>query len=683
MLGIATGWVCGIPVSYILFLSVISLVALLLGLMRIAPKWLFGVGVMAAMFAIGLFAENRQAAGKSVSWNGFKNCYTANLVEMPAVRGTNVKVLADVVADSLPDEGRSQGLVYLYFPRTVETELLSAGDVVTFESKIAPPRNMGNPAEFDIESYYYIKGVSGTAYVPDRKWHLLPEKKNTLQSHALKLRGSAIELYKRLGFEKEALALLSALTLGEKRDFPQELKESYSVAGASHILALSGLHLGILYILLALLVPGSKGGVAWRVLRELFIVLFLWGFAFVAGLSPSVVRSAILFTLMSLGRLLGGDVSPVSSLSLAAMVMLVFSPHLLFDVSFQLSFAAVLSIVLLAPPLQKVMGVYKHGAVYRYAVNLLILSLVAQIGVLPFVWYYFGMFPLYFLVTNIFVVPLAFVMMVLVVAVWILTPLSFLQIPFAWLLGLVVRLMNFIVCGVAELPGASISLPQLDLPGVCCVTVIMVLMLLALYKRHWWLLVLSSCGALSLSVLYLAEGEPADEGDYIVIYNNRKNPLLHLVYETGNNYLVSTVPQLDAEYEYVSEPYIQRESLSSPQWVEWEYSDSLLQYKEGFFTFDGVTIKLLDNSFWRENDYVQPVDVLVLCRGFLGSIAELVQVYPAACVVADASLYKNSRERIMREYMQLGIEVVDVSQTGAMKLVAHGDAFDLIPMKEQ
>jgi competence protein ComEC len=296
------------------------------------------------------------------------------------------------------------------------------------------------------------------------------------------------------------------------------------------------------------------------------------------------------------------------------------------------------------------------------------------------VWYHFGVFPLYFLLTNLFVIPLAFLVLMLVAVMWSLAPLPLLQQGVAWVLAKVIALMNFVVEGVAALPGASFMLPPIGLFGVICVTVILVLSFIALFQRRWWLLALVSCSIVSLISVYLLYTTPVNKGDYMIIYNNHKNPLLHIVYESGTNYLVSTVPQLDAEYEYVSKPLLQHESLKAPQWVSWEYADSLVQCNEGRFLFNGVVVKMLDNAYWLENEYTEPVDILVLCRGFLGRIDELVEVYPAACVVVDGSLYKHSRKRIKREYARLGIDVVDVTQTGAIKVVAGADGFDLMPV---
>lgn len=680
MLGIALGWACNVGTLYAVALFAFSVAAIFLGMMRIAPKWLFGVGVTVMMFSVGLFAERQQSACKAPQWDEGKHECLAQLVEVPAVRGTNIKVLASLSlsGDSLAE--RSNGLVYLYFPHTVEAEQLTAGDVIAFEGKILNPKNQGNPEEFNIEEYYYIKGITGTSFVPDGKWNIVSSGKKSVQTCALALRAKVISFYERLGFADERLALLSALTLGEKRDFPQELKENYSAAGASHILALSGLHLGILYMLLTFFFPVWGHKPVYRFLREIVVVTALWGFAFVAGLSPSVVRATILFMLISLGRLVGNDSSPLNSLSFAAIVMLLFSPHLLFDVSFQLSFAAVLSILLLVPYLQNLLEVHKRGVLYSYLMNLPILSLVAQLGTLPFVWYHFGVFPLYFLLTNLFVVPLSFVVMLLAVMVWLLSPIVFLARIAAYPLGWAVGVMNWGVCCLAALPGASFALPHLGLLGVTCVTLLTLFFVISLLRKRWWLLLLSSCTAILFVVIFLCAIKSDEEGDYMLIYNNHKNPLVHLVFDHGENYLISTIPQCDAEYEYVSTPYVKEKMLSTPQWVDWEYNDSLVQYYDGSFVFEGLSVKLLDNSHWRDNGKSVPVDLLVLCRGFLGRISELVEYYPASCVVVDGSLYKHSRERIKREYAELGVDVIDISQTGAVKILATDEGFDLISM---
>lgn len=683
VVGIVIGWHCGVGTLHIFLLAAVSSVIMLFGMLASAPRWLFGVGASLLMLSMGVFVEERREQEMSLQWSAGKLDYRAQLLEEPVVKGSTVKVLAELsLCDSLarPD-CRSNGKVYLYFPRSVEAEQLGIGSEVSLDAAVSSFTNAGNPAEFDVEKFYYIKGVTGYAYVGRDEWNHEGQGELTLQMHAFRLRSAIAGMYKSLSFESEELALLSALTLGEKSDFPRELREEYSAAGASHILALSGMHLGVFYMLLLAVLPLWGRKRVTVILRESAVIMLLWAFAFMTGLSPSVVRAALLFTLISLGRCLLQDASGLNSLSLAAIVMLVLSPHLLFDISFQLSFAAVLSILFFAPPLLRLLKVEEHGRLYRYLVNLLIISFVAQAGTLPFVWYYFGVFPLFFLLTNIVVVPLAFVLMSLAVIMWGLFPLPFLQELLALLLQHVVRLMNGAVALIAAAPGSSLSLPPLGVGGACFVAFLLFMSGCTLITRKKWMAYLSLCCTLCFAVFIVLQPRETIADNCIIIYNNNKNPLLHAIAGKECSYLVSTVPMLDAQYEYSSSPLIKREKLSDPQWVNGNYCDSLLSLDDGLLRFGGLTVRMVDNGVWRENIYVMPADVVVLCRGFLGPIEELAEAYPAGCLVLDASLYKRSRERILRECAALGIEPVDISVTGAVMLTASDESFRVEPLR--
>lgn len=683
IIGIAFAWYFRLGEVALLSMAAVSLFVLLCGVYSKAPKWLFGVGAVLFMFSTGAFVEHRQHVSMEPQWSGDTRMYEAQLLEVPLHKGTSTKVLANVVEvdTAYAAYARKEGKAYLYFPRSVEADALEVGDVLRFKAQMRAPANAGNPAEFDIEGYYYIKGITGSAFLWSDGWECVAKGKKTLAMHALSMRERVVGKYRELGFEDDDLSLLSALTVGEKRDFSQELKESYAAAGASHILALSGLHLGIIYMLLTLLLPyrGRNRGVA--VLRELTIVAALWVFAFIAGLPASVVRSAILFSLMSLGRCLRQDSSSVSSLAFAAIVMLLFSPHLLFDVGFQLSFSAVLAILLLTPHLQDALKVDERDRLCRYALNLIILTFAAQLGTLPFVWYHFGVLPLYSLLTNIFVVPLAFVMIAITLLLLVTSFFAPLRLLLTALLQFVTGVMNDGVAFVASLPGVSLSLPSVGVLGAMCVAFLIVALSYALINRKWKIALFATGCSLVLCVVDVAADEGAELPDGVMVYNNNKNPLLHVVAQDGRNWLVSTVPQFDAEYEYVSQPFIEREGLDSPLWVDGDYACSEFVYRGGALKYGGLKIRLLADELWRKNIFAEPVDVLLLCRGFLGPVKELVEVYPSSCMLLDASLYRHSRERILRECAALGLEPIDISATGAVLVVPHVDNFEIIPLR--
>jgi hypothetical protein len=218
-------------------------------------------------------------------------------------------------------------------------------------------------------------------------------------------------------------------------------------------------------------------------------------------------------------------------------------------------------------------------------------------------------------------------------------------------------------------------------PGAVCAALSLAALSYALINRRWLqVLFVTGCSLVLLVSGYWLGGKE-EQSDGVIVYNNGKNPLLHIVAQDGDNWLLSTVPQLDAEYEYVSSPYIKREKLSGSLWVDDDYECETFAFSNGVLEYDGLKIRLLADELWRDNIFAEPVDVLVLCRGFLGPVEELLEVYPASCMLLDASLYKRSRDRILRECAVLGVEAVDISRNGALKIVPHDDNFEIIPLR--
>lgn len=680
--GIVIGWLCNVDLLHTATLFALSLLAVAAGFSSRLPAWLFGVGATGAMLAIGLFVITCDKAVETPRWSGRKVACEAQLLEVPYMGGVATRALAYVVADdgSVADE-RSEGRVNIYFANSVEAEALRVGEKVRFEAVIENPRNAGNPAEFDVERYMRLKGVSGSVFLPVGGWQSAGMGNVSLQMRALALRDDIVKMYERQGFEGNALSLLAAFSVGEKRGFSQELKDVYSDAGVSHLLALSGLHLGLFYMVVVTLLGFAGGSRKWYIARELFALLLLWVFAFVAGLTPSIVRAAVLFSLVSVGRCLRRDSSSLNSLAFAAMVMLLFSPRLLFDISFQLSFSAVLAIILLTPWLRELFGCNKRGRLYRSLVSLLAVSFSAQVGVLPFVWYYFGAFPLYFLFANLLLVPLATVLMTLVVQLWVTVPVPPVQQCVAWLLSWLLAFMNGVVEFVASLPAASVMLPHVSVTGACFTAFMLVAFFYCVMRRRYLFAALISMAAVVTVMLNIFTDKRTDYSDSVLLFNNNKSGAALVLPQGSEGYVVSSVPKFDSDADRVLVPFMEREGITSVRWLESPYADSCVSYSDGLLSFAGVRMQLLADDCWLSDSLQHPVDVLWLCRGFLGPVERLLEVYPASCIVLDGSLYAGSRRRLLRECGAAGIGCIDISQLGAVKLKAADGSFSVETMR--
>ena len=269
-----------------------------------------------------------------------------------------------------------------------------------------------------------------------------------LQLRFLHYRHHLLNRYRTQTADDEQYAVLAAMTLGDKSALTKDLKEKYSVTGASHILALSGLHLGIIYFLLFRLTLGRRH--FW--FSQVVIILSIWAFAFLTGLSTSVVRSATMISIYALFSVAGRHRSPVNLLCFTAIVMLLVNPASLYDVGFQLSFSAVLAILLLMPLFESFFpeNYFVGRPIQRYIYNMVGLSFAAQIGVAPLIAYHFGRFSTYFLLTNFLVIPAATMILygaLLVVVVPSLAPALF------WVVGLLNKALGWI----SQMPCSSID----------------------------------------------------------------------------------------------------------------------------------------------------------------------------------------------------------------------------------
>ncbi len=246
-------------------------------------------------------------------------------------------------------------------------------------------------------------------------------------------------------------AIISAMTLGDKSALSSTTREVFNITGAGHILALSGLHLGIIYMMLSLIVRNYR----WRMVSQILTLLAIWAFAFLVGMTPSVVRSATMLTVYGLLSLGYRQKMSVNVLAFTAIIMLIAQPHALFDISFQMSFIAVLFILLLYPLLYGVISeqwLMNHRLV-RWMWGLTAVSLTAQIGVAPLIAYYFHHFSTYFLLSNFVVIPCAYLILIGTL-MFLLTHLSII----ATFLSLVTDFMYLSLQWIASLPFAIIEL---------------------------------------------------------------------------------------------------------------------------------------------------------------------------------------------------------------------------------
>ena len=275
-----------------------------------------------------------------------------------------------------------------------------------------------------------------------------PSRIERTQQYFLHQRSLLLERLETAGLSDDRYAVVAAMALGDRSALTKELKETYSKTGASHVLALSGLHLGIIYALLSMLVVGRR----WQMITQVATVLSIWAFVFLTGMSASVVRSAVMLTVYALLALGHRQKMSVNTLAFTAIVMLLVTPKALFDVGFQMSFMAVFSILLFVPLFYRPFSaeyLMTHRAV-SWLWGMVAVSVAAQIGVAPLIAYYFGRFSCYFLLTNFIVIPAATIILYLALGTLLIPSLGV-------VLASMVGLLNTTLLYIATIPGATIE----------------------------------------------------------------------------------------------------------------------------------------------------------------------------------------------------------------------------------
>ena len=331
------------------------------------------------------------------------------------------------------------GTVLLKISKEETEQLPEIGDQLTLWGKIEPIGPPLNPFQFDYKAYMQQNGVYGELLVQAGDLYSIERKRKKNSSFGF-TRERMVKSLSESGMDPSAQSLFQALILGDRTGLEAGLYRSYQRAGAAHILAVSGLHIGILAGMLHwLLKPlGRSVRKPWPII--LIILSGLWGYAALSGFSPSVVRASLLFSFLSCSQVLRHPGFSLHFLGLAGIFMLSINPFWLLHVGFQLSFAAVGSILVFYKPLMALWP-WKKGFLKRPG-SLLAVSIAAQAGVLPFSLYYFHQFPGIFLLSNLLLIPGLGVLLLLGFIMLGMTSLGWLPELFITCYGKLLSLMN-------------------------------------------------------------------------------------------------------------------------------------------------------------------------------------------------------------------------------------------------
>lgn len=379
----------------------------------------------------------------------------------------------------------AEQVILIYIPKDSLMPVLYPGERWLFRGRVQEIRNNGNPGEFDYAAYMQRKGISCMMFAESGSCVRL----NPAPGMQLKYLPGKIRRKIRSSWDlhNPDLAVLSAITLGDKSMIPLETRDAFVGSGAMHLLAVSGLHVGMIWWILDLLIIFPRRKAAFRILKVVLILGILWLYAGITGFSESVSRSVTMFSLISLARAISRNSNIYNTLFLSAFILLVIDPQRIEEPGFQLSYLAVFGIVSIHPVLERMLPV--SNKILKRVTDLVFVSIAAQLATFPISLLYFHQFPLYFMFTNILAIPLVSLLLALFVIFSPFFILDFHPEFFLWILEKLCHLLNQVVGLISSLPGSAIR----DIPMSAAICLLLMLLIFsltgfAIYKRVIWLI---------------------------------------------------------------------------------------------------------------------------------------------------------------------------------------------------
>lgn len=500
------------------------------------------------------------------------------------------------------------------------TKPFEIGTTILVNTEIKKPKTAALPGNFNYQQYLYEKSIVAQLYLTAAN-STITGKNNSIAATADAIRKHILEALTQAGCSNRELQVIAALLLGQQQDIDSALMNDYRNAGAVHILSVSGLHMGFVVLFIGFILNPLPNTPIFREVKWLLTLVTLWAFAFLAGLAPSVVRSATMFSLLSTGLYLRRRSNIYHTLAASAFLILIVAPYLIFDVGFQLSYGALVFIVWLQPLFQKWYKPKSKVAGYFY--DILTVSIAAQLGTLPLSLYYFHQFPGLFFITNLFIIPILSVIMT--TGAIAMLPACFGVVP-VWLaktLEIQVFLMNSIIEIIAQIENALLTGIPMNIPILFCLylSVLLIIKLCQLKTIRRLLIVLTGILLVQLSVLgtifyYSHTAE-------LLISNNRSSTFLlkrhgRKISLLGIGHAASVQNYAQAKFSTIYE----KKPLKN--------HDSFLGRK--IFITDS-TAKLPPNAF----------DILVLSQNPKINLARLLEKYRPKVVVITANNYPSKQ----------------------------------------
>lgn len=636
-----------------------------------------GVAATSLFLSFGALITWQKDIRNHANWLGNfykdKDILVVTLDERPAEKTRSFK--ANATVNYLLQNNKSipvTGKLIVYFRKDLPTgqagtslPAMNYGSQIIFKKSLQEIKNSGNPGGFDYKRYSLFHGVTHQVFLKQDEFRVIDStNKNGFKDFINSSRGRVLNILKKnIPGDKEK-GLAEALLIGYKDDLDQRLVQSYTNTGVVHIIAISGLHLGLIYWLLALLLKPLKNQRKIKWLRPVLIIAGLWLFSLLAGAQPSILRSALMFTCIVSGESLSRKTSIYNTMAVSAFILLCINPYWLWDVGFQMSYAAVLSIIIFMRPIYNWFYIKNKTLDLIWKLNAV--TLAAQVLTVPLSIYHFHQFPNYFLLTNFVAVPLSSMIVLGEIFLCAMAWIPAIGMLAGKIISWTIWMMNTWIERIEDLYFSLWDGLQINTPQV-------ILLFVFITGISYWLMEKAKRGLMTgLFALFLFIALRswsfiyADRQQKIIVYNVPQRRAVDFI--DGRNYFFIGDPDLPAD-DFVRNFHLKPARILfrvSP-------SGSLDNFRQNgnYIHFFNKNILLLDSSVHFLPTHNKPlIDLLLISKNPGLYFTKLVAAMNIKQVVFDGSVPPWKTKTWKKDCDSLHIPYYDVTAKGAfvMKL---------------
>lgn len=652
--------------------STLLISALAITVIHLKHKYIQLIGLLFGILITitGILITSQNLIEKQgINTNIKSRSYLANIISNPVENKQSVKAVLSVTpisADS--SHHKNPEKVLCYFAKDSLSSKLVFGDVISFRSKLAIPKAPLNPGEFDYGNYLMQSNINYTTYIAANKWKLIDyHPYNNIIAIAGKIRQNILTLLSENGLSGDNYAVAAAVLLGYDDFMENDLKQDYIMAGAMHILCVSGLHVGIIYLVINFLLSFLHNNRFNNILKGILLLLSVWTYATITGLSPSVQRASLMITIFIVGNMINRNRDTYNTLAISALILLLINPQLIFNVGFQLSYVAVLGIITFHQPIYKL--IFINNTVVDKIWSITVLSFSAQLATFPLAIYYFNFFPPWFWLTNLFTFPLSF----LIIATGLLFVLTS-WIPFipqfvGWTLSGMIYLLNYVVGYVKFLPFSGIDNIYTSMPMLVLIyTLILTTYIIFKNKNPKLFMPLVLTIVLILGLNTYNKSRILNQKK-LVIYSINKHSAYDFI--NGNQHVLlidSTLTSSSLNYQ-----------LKNSR-TKWGIDDAnhviptsdtiinnMVRLSDNFILFEDMIILLTDgNEIYYPTKSKLELDLVIISGKKKPNVKQLLSVFDFKKVVIDSSVPRWNQKSIAAMFKAKGISCHNVNKEGAL-----------------